>query len=259
MRVHPVPCLRDNYSYLVVCEKTGESAIVDASEAGPVIAAVRAQGLKPRDIWSTHHHMDHVGGNEEVARTLGVRDIYGHVSDQEKARIPGQTKAYDTGGEFRLGELTVRTFHIPGHTLGAIAYVASDGQTSAAFTGDTLFCAGCGRLFEGTPAQMHASLKRLAALGPDVQVFCGHEYTENNLRFAKHVEPSNAAIDRAIQRARNLRAEGRPTVPTTMADELQTNPFVRTDSKEIRKTLAISPDADDATALGAIRKAKDSF
>jgi hydroxyacylglutathione hydrolase len=259
MRVVPVPCLKDNYSYLVVCETTGQSAIVDASEAGPIIAAVRAQNLTPRDIWATHHHLDHVGGNEEVARALDVKDIYGHVSDQQKGRIPGQTKAYDTGGEFRLGELTIKTFHIPGHTLGAIAYVVSDGKESAAFTGDTLFCAGCGRLFEGTPAQMHASLSSLAALGPNVQVYCGHEYTESNLRFAKHVEPSNAAIDQAIERAKGLRASGKPTVPTTMGDEQKTNPFLRTRSKEIRKTLDIPADADDGAALGAIRKAKDSF
>jgi hydroxyacylglutathione hydrolase len=259
MRVLPVPCLKDNYSYLVVCDKTGESAIVDASEAGPVLAAVRAHDLKPRDIWSTHHHLDHVGGNEEVARALEVKDIYGHVSDEKKGRIPGQTKAYDTGGEFRLGELSVRTFHIPGHTLGAIAYVVSDGKETAAFTGDTLFCAGCGRLFEGTPAQMHASLTSLAALGDEVQVYCGHEYTENNLRFAKNVEPGNRAIDQAIERAKSLRAAGRPTVPTTMADELETNPFLRTRSKEIRETLHIAAEADDAAALGAIRKAKDAF
>jgi hydroxyacylglutathione hydrolase len=259
MRIFPVPCLRDNYAYLVVCDKTGESAIVDASEAAPVLAAVRAQGITPRDIWSTHHHHDHVGGNVEVARALGVKDVYGHVYDREKGRIPGQTKAYDTGGEFHLGKLSIRTLHIPGHTLGAIAYVVSDAAETAAFTGDTLFCAGCGRLFEGTPAQMHASLTRLAALGPEVKVYCGHEYTVGNLRFAKHLEPTNASLDRAAQRANALRAEGRPTVPSTMADERETNPFLRTRSKEIRAALRIPADADDATALGAIRKAKDSF
>jgi hydroxyacylglutathione hydrolase len=259
MRIQPIPCLKDNYAYLVTCEKTGESAIVDASEAGPVIAAVRAAGLSPRDIWATHHHVDHVGGNEEVARSLGVEEIAGHVSDKEKGRIPGQTKAYDTGDAFRLGDLAIRTFHIPGHTLGAIAYVVSDGKSTAAFTGDTMFCAGCGRLFEGTPAQMHASLARLAGLGSEVMVYCGHEYTESNLRFAKHVEPKNAAIDEAIQRARGLRTKGEPTVPTTMGDELRTNPFLRTGSPEIRASLDIPRAADDAAALAAIRRAKDAF
>ena len=127
------------------------------------------------------------------------------------------------------------------------------------FTGDTLFCGGCGRLFEGTPAQMHASLQALASSGPDARVYCGHEYTESNLRFAKHVEPSNAAIDAAVVRARALRAEGKPTVPTRIEDELATNPFLRVQSKEIRGTLGIPADADDAAALGAIRAAKDTF
>jgi hydroxyacylglutathione hydrolase len=257
MHIHPVPCLKDNYAYLVVCDKTKESAIVDASEAGPVLAAVKAHDLSPRDIWATHHHMDHVGGNEEVARALGIKDIVGHVSDQ--GRIPGQTKFLDTGDRFELGNLRIRTIHIPGHTLGAIAYVVTDGAETAVFTGDTMFCAGCGRLFEGTPAQMHTSLQAIAAVGPATLVYCGHEYTEGNLRFAKHVEPKNAAIDAAQARAKKLRAEGKPTVPTRIEDELATNPFVRTTSPEIRATLGIPADADAGAALGAIRKAKDAF
>jgi hydroxyacylglutathione hydrolase len=259
MRVEPVACLKDNYAYLVVCSVSGEGAIVDASEAGPVIGAARAAGLRPRDVWSTHHHMDHVGGNEEVVRELGVRDVYGHASD--RGRIPGQTRFADTGDRFALGALEVRTIHIPGHTLGAIAYVVHDpasGET-AVFTGDTLFCAGCGRLFEGTPAQMHASLQSLAAVGPDARVYCGHEYTEQNLRFAKHVEPSNAAIDAAVARARALRADGKPTVPTRIGDELATNPFLRAGSREIRATLGIAPGASDVESLAAIRAAKDGY
>jgi hydroxyacylglutathione hydrolase len=259
MRIQPVACLNDNYAYFVVCEASGESAIVDASEASPVIDAAGAAKLRPRDVWSTHHHMDHVGGNEEVVRALGVRDVIGHTSD--KGRIPGQTKFLDTGDRFTLGELEIRTLHIPGHTLGAIAYVVHDPRSgeTAMFTGDTLFCAGCGRLFEGTPAQMHASLQSLAAVGPEALVYCGHEYTEQNLRFAKHVEPSNAALDAAVHRARALRAEGRPTVPTRIRDELATNPFLRVRSKETRATLGIPDAAEDVAALAAIRAAKDTF
>jgi hydroxyacylglutathione hydrolase len=257
MKIHIVPCLKDNYSYVVVCEKTGESAIVDACEAAPVLAALRALDVKPRDIWCTHHHMDHVGGNEEVARAAGIKDIVGHVSDE--GRIPGQTQFKDTGDTMRLGALDVRMFHIPGHTLGAIAYVVTDGTDTAVFTGDTMFAAGCGRLFEGTPAQMSTSLQAICAVGENTLVYCGHEYTESNLRFAKHVEPNNAAVLAAQKRAAALRAEGKPTVPTRIADELATNPFVRTNSAEIRATLGIPADADAAAALGAIRKAKDSF
>ena len=257
MKIHVVPCLKDNYSYVVICEKTGESAIVDASEAAPVLAALRALDVTPRDIWCTHHHMDHVGGNEEVARASSIKEIVGHVSD--KGRIPGQTQFKDTGDTMRLGALDVRMIHIPGHTLGAIAYVVTDGTDTAVFTGDTMFAAGCGRLFEGTPAQMHTSLQAICGAGAKALVYCGHEYTESNLRFAKHVEPTNAAVEAAQKRAAALRAEGKPTVPTRIEDELATNPFVRTNSAEIRATLGIPADADAGTALGAIRKAKDSF
>ncbi len=257
MKIHVVPCLKDNYAYVVVCEKTGKSAIVDASEATPVIAAARALDVAPRDIWCTHHHIDHVGGNEEVVAALGITDVVGHVSD--KGRIPGQTKFQDTGDTLALGDLKIRMIHIPGHTLGAIAYVVTDGAETAVFTGDTMFAAGCGRLFEGTPAQMHASLSALAAVGLRALVYCGHEYTESNLRFAAHVEPKNAAVLAAQKRAAALRAEGRPTVPTRIEDELATNPFLRTRSAELRATLGIPADADDATALGAVRKAKDTF
>jgi hydroxyacylglutathione hydrolase len=259
MRILPVACLKDNYAYFVVCEVSGESALVDASEAAPVLDAARSATLRPRDIWSTHHHMDHVGGNEEVVRQLGVRDVVGHASD--RGRIPGQTKFLDTGDRFGLGKLEIRVIHIPGHTLGAIAYVVHDPATgeTCLFTGDTLFCGGCGRLFEGTPAQMHASLQSLAATGPEARVYCGHEYTAQNLRFAKHVEPSNLAVDAAKERARVLRAEGKPTVPTRIKDEVATNPFLRTRSREIRAALGIPGDADDVAALAAIRAAKDTF
>ena len=259
MRIQPVACLNDNSAYFVVCEASGECALVDASEAGPVLEAARVASLRPRDIWSTHHHPDHVGGNEEVVRALGVRDVVGHVSD--KGRIPGQTKFLDTGDSFTLGKLEVRTIHIPGHTLGAIAYVVHDAASgeTALFTGDTLFCGGCGRLFEGTPAQMHTSLQALAACGSAASVYCGHEYTEQNLRFARHVEPANAAVGAAIERARVLRSEGKPTVPTRIEDELATNPFLRVRSPELRATLGIPDSADDAAALGAVRAAKDTF
>jgi hydroxyacylglutathione hydrolase len=256
MRIHSVPCLKDNYAYLVVAD-SGESAIVDASEAGPVLAAVREKGLRPRDVWSTHHHHDHVGGNEETVAALGIKDVTGHASD--KGRIPGQTKFLETGSTFELGNLQIRTHHIPGHTLGAILYVVTDGKETALFTGDTMFFAGCGRLFEGTPAQMHDSLGRIAGVGPEAKVYCGHEYTEANLRFAKHIEPKNAAIDRAIVRVRALRAEGKPSVPSTIGEEREVNPFLRAASAEIRTTLGVPKDADDVTAFAAIRTAKDGF
>jgi hydroxyacylglutathione hydrolase len=256
-RVISVPCLSDNYAYIVVCEATNEAAIVDASEAAPVLAAVRDQSIDVKAIWSTHHHPDHVGGNEEVARALGIKEISGHASD--RGRIPGQTQFLETGDVVSVGHVHARALHIPGHTLGAVAYILEAGEQRAVFTGDTLFLAGCGRLFEGTPAQMHASLQSLAELDDRTQVYCGHEYTASNLRFAHHVEPSNSDVARAASETAKRREQNEPTVPGTMEREKAINPFLRVNAPEIRRTLGIAEGADDAAAFAAIRKAKDGF
>jgi hydroxyacylglutathione hydrolase len=255
MRILPVPCLKDNYAYLLATEG-GDAVVVDASEAAPVREAVERAGLRVRAIWSTHHHWDHVGGNEELAGAWNV-DVVGHASD--RGRLPGLTRGVENDDVVRAGSLEARCVHIPGHTLGAVAYYVADGDDRVVFTGDTLFCAGCGRLFEGTPAQMHASLARLLALPPDTRVYCGHEYTESNLRFAAHVEPANADVQRAQQRAAKLRAAGEPTVGTTLEEERRVNPFLRVPSPAIRATLGIAPGADDVTVFAAIRAAKDTF
>lgn len=276
MRIVTIPCLSDNYAYLLVCRETKEAAIVDVSEAGPVLEAIdRGAGTQDsrRDvsvrtahredvrivaILSTHHHHDHVGGNEEVRSKLGIDRVYGHASD--RGRIPGQTQYLQENDMFEIGHLSVRALHIPGHTRGAVAYVVThEHDDPIVFTGDTLFVGGCGRLFEGDPPMMHASLSKLAALDPRTKIYAGHEYTESNLRFAAHVEPSNAAVVNARARAAQLRKEGRATMGTTIAEELAYNPFLRTSAPEIRKTLGIAADASPSDAFGAIRKAKDEF
>lgn len=263
MRVLPIPCLSDNYAYLLIDPETNEAAIVDPSEPEPVLQAVagnlgRNGDLKVVAIFATHHHHDHVGGNEEVATRLGIKKVYGYASDN--GRIPRQSEFLEEGSTFTLGSLQVRILAIPGHTLGAIAYVVTrEPSDPVVFTGDTLFVGGCGRIFEGDPPMMHASLQKLAHLEPRTQVYCGHEYTESNLRFATHVEPSNQAVRRAIESARKRREAGLPTVPSTIGDELAFNPFLRANSPEIRSTLGIEPVASGAEALGAIRRAKDSF
>jgi len=233
--ITPVPCLKDNYAYIVTCDKTKLAAIVDPSEAAPVLEALKRLGdVKPVAIWNTHHHWDHVGGNEDLCKALGIQDVYGHASD--KGRIAMQTKFLEENDDFAMGDLDASILHIPGHTTGAVAYVVGDNES--VFTGDTLFVAGCGRLFEGTPAMMFDSLAKLAGLGDSARVYCGHEYTKANLVFAAHVEPDNADVkDYAAKLAV-------PSVPSTIGLEKRINPFMRAKTVE---------------EFTARRSAKDSF
>jgi hydroxyacylglutathione hydrolase len=253
--VTPVPCLSDNYAYALECKTTGELAIVDPSEASPVLVWLRDRKISA--IWNTHHHPDHVGGNVELAAKASPKEVVAFASD--KGRIPGQTKMVNEGDTFKLGDLDVAILHIPGHTTGAIAYVVRSGNETAVFTGDTLFLSGCGRLFEGTPMMMYASLQKLARLPADTKIYCGHEYTASNLKFATHVEPGNEKAKARLAKVEATRAEKKPTVPGIMADELATNPFLRVNSAEIRETLKIDLAASESDALGMIRLAKDGF
>jgi hydroxyacylglutathione hydrolase len=251
--VTPIPCLEDNYAYLLD-DGAGELAIVDASEAAPVEAAVaRAKG-RLTAIFATHHHHDHVGGNDAVLeRHPGLR-IFGYETD--RGRIPGQTEFLRDGEAFRWSSTEFRALHIPGHTLGAVAYLAGD----AVFTGDTLFLAGCGRLFEGTPAMMFRSLNEvLGALDPRTRVYCGHEYTLSNLAFALSVEPGNTKVAERLAKSRSLRARGEPTVGSFLSDERETNPFMRCASAEIRRSVKLDPEASDVEVFAALRGAKDTF
>lgn len=258
LHVIPIPCLSDNYAYLVRCDETGATAVVDVSEAAPVLQALTEAGGRLDAILSTHHHPDHVGGNDEVlARYPGI-PVYGHVSD--RGRIPGQTIFLADEATFAIGNLHVRALHVPGHTTGAVTYVvAGENDTVALFTGDTLFCAGAGRIFEGTPEMMAHSLAILAALPADAWVYCGHEYTLANLRFAAYAEPDNHDVSEALERVTALRANGQPTIGTTIADELRTNPFLRLDSASLRQKLRIPKDAGPAKALAVVRAAKNAF
>jgi hydroxyacylglutathione hydrolase len=228
MRVISIPLLKDNFSYLVI-EGT-YAAVVDPSEHTTVRTVLDREGVALSAIWLTHHHWDHVGGVAELVGP-GV-EVVAHDSD--RSRLPNVTHGVTDGDTIALGPLTARIIHNPGHTLGAITYVIE----GCAFTGDTLFGAGCGRVFEGTMEMMYASLRKLAQLPPDTRVYFGHEYTASNLEFAAHVEPDNEQV---TARARALPA---PSTPSTIALELATNPFLR---------------ARDVAEFAARRTAKDTF
>jgi hydroxyacylglutathione hydrolase len=253
LRVTPIPCLEDNYAYLLD-DGSGELAVVDASESAPVLAALDRTKQRFSTLLATHHHHDHVGGNEELVRRYPHLQVYGYETD--RGRIPGQTEFLRDGETFAWGASSVRALHIPGHTLGAVAYVVDD----AVFTGDTLFLAGCGRLFEGTPAMMFHSLNEvLAPLGESMRVFCGHEYTVSNLAFAISVEPGNQKVRERMAKARALCDRQEPTVGSPLAEELATNPFLRCNSREIRASMQVRADAPDVDVFAALRRAKDTF
>src|SRR4051812_5800405 len=236
MRIVQIPLLRDNYGYLIVCPATNKTAIIDPSEADPVQRRIEQENISLAAILNTHHHRDHTGGNEGLLARQKLA-VYGHTSDQ--GRIPGLTNRVDEGDEIHIGELKGKVLFIPGHTSGHVAYLFGNNL----FCGDTLFTAGCGRLFEGTPEQMLASLKKLMALPDDTQVYCGHEYTESNLRFALTLEPKNHKLIFRAERVQGMRARGLSTVPSTLEEEKQTNPFLRWESKELQASLkAIEPD-----------------
>ncbi|HTW70457.1 MAG TPA: hydroxyacylglutathione hydrolase [Acetobacteraceae bacterium] len=235
----PVPILSDNYAWLLRDSATGAVAIVDPAEPKPVIAALEKAGGRLDLVLLTHHHADHVAGTDEVRAHFGAK-VVGAAADAH--RLPKLDIAVREGDSVKFGGSTARVIETPGHTRGQINFFFPDGEIL--LSGDILFSLGCGRLIEGTADEMFSSLRKLALLPPGTKVCCGHEYTESNARFALAVDGGNAALVARTQQARQQRAAGQPTVPSTMADELAANPFMR---------------APDVSSLAKLRSQKDTF
>jgi len=251
LEIEPVACLRDNYAYLIHDPNTDLCAVVDPSEPGPVSNALKRHGWRLSHILNTHHHYDHTGGNVPLKEASGA-EVVGPRKDRE--RIPALDTGVDEETNWRFGSLEVRVLEIPAHTRAHIAFVFDD----AAFTGDTLFAMGCGRLFEGTPDLMWQSLCKLMTLPDETRVYCGHEYTLNNGRFALTLEPGNKALRERTRDVEAKRSQGTPTVPSTIGLEKATNPFLRPGSAEIRQALDLVG-ADDVSVFAEMRRRKDSF
>jgi hydroxyacylglutathione hydrolase len=253
LQIEILPAFSDNYIYLLRESKRGTTGVVDPGAAEPVLARLDGSGWKLDWILSTHHHQDHTGGNLELKRRTGCQ-IAGPAGERES--IPGLDVELREGDRFALGEAAAAVLETPGHTRGHISYWFEDEK--ALFCADTLFSLGCGRVFEGTMAQMWSSLEKLAALPVATRVYCGHEYTQSNARFALTVDPDNPALTRRAAEVDRLRAAGRPTIPSTIGAERETNPFLRAADQRIRKGLGLIGAADDEV-FAEIRRRKDRF
>jgi hydroxyacylglutathione hydrolase len=248
-----VPCLSDNYAYLLRDPREDFCAVVDPSEAEPVRTALGARGWRLTHILNTHHHPDHTGGNAALKSEFGARVI---GPGKDRARIPALDEGVDESSLVTLGSHQARVLEIPAHTRAHIAFAFDD--DGAVFTGDTLFAMGCGRLFEGTPEMMWRSLSKLMTLADSMRVYCGHEYTLNNGRFALTLEPGNDDLVARMREVRQLREAGSPTIPSTIGLEKCTNPFLRPNSAEIRRTLNMAG-ASDVEVFAEMRARKDRF
>ncbi|MDG3042096.1 hydroxyacylglutathione hydrolase [Roseicyclus marinus] len=248
-----VPCLKDNYAFLLHDPATGAVAVFDVPDAGPIEAALAERGWTLSDIVITHHHWDHVDGVEALRGATGAK-VWGAAADAH--RLPALDQALVEGDSVTIGGLTGHVIDVSGHTIGHVAYHFP--QAQAVFTADSLMALGCGRLFEGTPDQMWESLSKLAALPPETLVCSGHEYTEGNARFAITIDPDNPALISRKEGIEEARRANRPTVPSTLAEELATNPFLRAADPTIARRLDMAG-ADPSSVFARIRSLKDAF
>lgn len=248
-----IPCLKDNYAYLLHDTATEETVLIDAPDAAPILAELDKRGWRLDAIWLTHHHWDHIDGVSAIVEATSA-EVLGAAADAY--RLPPLSRALNEGDTIQIGAEEAHVLDVSGHTLGHIAfYLPTSGM---AFTADSLMAAGCGRLFEGSPELMFESLAKLRALPPETLICSGHEYTTSNLTFAATVDPQNEALHARIARVAKARSEGRATVPSRLSGELATNPFLRTNDPYIRATLAM-PNATEAEVFTKLRALKDVF
>ncbi len=251
LQIHQFPCLADNYGFLIHDPATGATAAVDTPDANEILSQAEAKGWRISDIWNTHWHPDHAGGNAAIKTKTGAR-VTGPGEVERIGTAPDRVVA---GGDVvSLGAHTARVLDVRGHTLGHLAYVFD--ASNVAFVGDALFSLGCGRIFEGTPQQMWASLQNIAALPASTTLYCAHEYTQSNARFALSVDAENPALVARAAEIEALRARSAPTVPMTLALEKDTNPFLRA---PLLKAALGMPNAQDWEAFAEIRRRKDTF
>lgn len=248
-----IPVLNDNYVWLMREPQSGAVGVVDPAVAGPVLAEAARRGWKITHILNTHHHGDHVGGNREIKEATGCTVV---GLRRDRARIPGIDIELDDGDRYRFGEAEAEVIFVPGHTVGHCAYAFREQR--ALFCGDTLFALGCGKMFEGTPQQFWTSLSRLRALPDDMRVYCAHEYTQSNARFAVTVEKDNAQLMARAASVDAARARGEATVPSLLGEEKQTNPFLRADVASLQTAVGM-PGGDPALVFAEVRHRKDVF
>lgn len=253
LKVFPLPALNDNYIFVLRDEDQDITAVVDPAEPQPVIDFLNNQGWSLNKVLNTHHHHDHIGGNAELKRVYDCEIV---APKYDSHRISPIDLAVEDGAQINVGSHSAKVFYIPGHTSGHVAYwFFNDEQV---FCGDTMFVMGCGRLFEGSPEQMWQSLRRLASLPLQTKIYCAHEYTEKNGEFALQVEPGNNNLKAKMKKVKETRAKGLATIPTSVREELETNPFLRPNSTEIRSRLHMT-DAADVEVFARLREMKDQF
>ena len=253
MEITPIPCLTDNYAYIIYDNNSKTTGVVDPSESQPIVSFLKRKNIKLNYILNTHHHFDHIGGNIELKKTYNAQVV---GFDGDKHRIPGIDVTVKNNEQWNFGNSSVKILHIPGHTLGHICFFFE--KEKIAFTGDTLFSLGCGRIFEGTYLQMYKSLNFFKSLPLDTKVFCGHEYTLQNSKFCIKYDPNNKNLKNKIINIKKNLENNLPTIPSTIKDELECNIFLRSDNLDIQTKLNLNNN-NSLETFSKLRDLKDNF